>query len=856
MEKKKQTQKKNTTEKRAKRNIDELDKNTAKKKQSQNKADQVSYTPPSNLKVQLVQAALVLIALFIAFCLIFPAAAGTVGKKISEISKGIFSVGACFIPCFIVLRAVFYRKDSLYANISKNWILSLVCVVIVSILSAAFDVDKVEGFKFVEFYTSGQKWDFGGIVGGMFYNLLDPSIGKFFTVFLSFASFVIILPFLCGSTPIGVLRSLFEFIADKRTERKAINEKRSEYIKQEEEKAQKEAEKEKIKELKKERKKEFDVDITVDEESDTLSDNEKEIQENIPIEEIESDITDTKIIDLTPAEALNEVFGESESEDEQEERPSEEFFEEDAAQTDIKFDNTEAAEELFEKEDITTDEVPQAENVYRFPPTSLLNSAKAVQNDDESEYENTAKKLVDTLASFGIKTKLINISKGPTVTRYELRPDVGVRVRAIKNSAEDIAMNLAAKGVRIEAPIPGKEAVGIEVPNKQVSTVYIRELIESQAFVEAKSKLTTCLGKDVAGNTILCDIAKMPHMLIAGATGMGKSVCINSIIISILYKAMPSEVKFILIDPKKVEFNLYNGIPHLLVPVVSDPKKAAGSLCWAVTEMERRFALIEEVGVREITAYNRIAEKDEGREKLPQIVIIIDELADLMMMARDDVENSICRLAQKARAAGMHLVIGTQRPSVDVITGLIKANVPSRIACTVASQIDSRTIIDINGAEKLLGRGDMLYAPVGSTNPIRVQGSFVSDSEIESIIDYICNSMDADYSDEIMESIEREAQRCGEKKHTKESADGAADDGINLDSDPMLKQAIEIAYESGSVSSSNLQRRLKLGYNRAARIVDMMEALKIIGPYAGAKPREILMSRQAYLEMLSSYESK
>ena len=509
-------------------------------------------------------------------------------------------------------------------------------------------------------------------------------------------------------------------------------------------------------------------------------------------------------------------------------------------------------EEPWDNDEEEEEDVPE----YVFPPVHLLNKPAPITAEMDSEYEQTAKKLVDTLASFGVKTRIINIAKGPTVTRYELQPEIGVRVRSIRNLADDIALSLAAKGVRIEAPIPGKEAVGIEVPNKNTAVVSIRALVESNAFTSAKSKLTTCLGVDVAGNPVYCDISKMPHMMIAGTTGSGKSVCINSLLVSILCKAKPDEVKLILIDPKKIELGVYNGIAHLLVPVVSDPKNAAGALAWSVNEMERRFALIEETGVRDIKAYNEVALRDGTREVLPHIVIIIDELADLMMTARDTVESSIARIAQKARAAGMHLVIGTQRPSVDVITGLIKANVPSRIAFTVASQVDSRTIIDVVGAEKLVGKGDMLYAPVGAMTPMRVQGAFVSDSEIESVISFLKGNSGAEYDEEIMDSIEKEAAKCEKSKaKASDGDDELGDDGDNsLNSDPMLRPAIEIAIESGTISTSMLQRRLKLGYARAARLVDKMEALGVVSEFAGSKPRTVLISYEKYMEMVANSE--
>ncbi len=484
---------------------------------------------------------------------------------------------------------------------------------------------------------------------------------------------------------------------------------------------------------------------------------------------------------------------------------------------------------------------------YAFPPISLLKQDRQTKSADIStEIQQTANKLVETLKSFNVKTKIINVSRGPTVTRYELQPEIGTKVRSIVNLVDDIALHLATSGVRIEAPIPGKEAVGIEVPNRTTSTVYIRELLEDEAFKSNKSKVVTALGMDVAGAPVFLDVAKMPHLLIAGTTGSGKSVCINSLIVSMLYKARPDEVKFIMVDPKKVELNVYNGIPHLLVPVVSDPKKAAGSLHWAVTEMERRYELIEGAGVRNIKGYNDSIANDPDAEKLPQIVIIIDELADLMMMARDDVEEAICRIAQKARAAGMHLVLGTQRPTVDVVTGLIKANVPSRIAFTTFSQMDSRTIIDTIGAEKLIGRGDMLYAPIGSVKPTRVQGCFVSDEEVEEVTTFIKNNYGVrEYDKSVMETIEREAQLCGNKKAT---VLGDGDEEAN-DGDPMLKPAIQLAVESGKISTSLIQRKLQLGYGRAAKLIDSMEQMGIVSPPQGQKPRDVLISKSEWMEM-------
>ncbi len=506
-------------------------------------------------------------------------------------------------------------------------------------------------------------------------------------------------------------------------------------------------------------------------------------------------------------------------------------------------------------------EEPNPEEIYEFPPIDLLpgNPNPSVFKVTE-ELTETAKNLVTTLANFNVRTKVMNISCGPTVTRFELKPEVGVKVRSIQNLADDIALHLRASSVRIEAPIPGKDAVGIEIPNKTVSTVYIRELIESDDFQNLPSRLSVALGMDVSGTPVYMDIAKMPHLLIAGATGMGKSVCINSFIVSVLYKARPDEVKLILIDPKKVEFAMYDSIPHLLVPVVTDPKKAAGSLAWAVNEMEHRFNLIEAAKCRDIKSYNAVCEKDSRFKKMCQIVIIIDELADLMMTARDEVETSICRLAQKARAAGMHLIIGTQRPSVDVITGVIKANVPSRIAFTVASQVDSRTILDTVGAENLVGKGDMLYAPVGCMKPTRVQGSFVGpDSVIEEITNFLRGSGIVSYDDDIQNAIEMEAMKCAEKKKGKGSSLEGAETYVGstdgFERDEMMLPALELGVDMGQISTSLVQRKLALGYARAARIVDMLSEMGFVGPFEGSKPRKVLITREEFLELKAGQDT-
>lgn len=502
---------------------------------------------------------------------------------------------------------------------------------------------------------------------------------------------------------------------------------------------------------------------------------------------------------------------------------------------------------------------------YQFPPVQLLNLAHNTNSANiNNELQEKAEKLVSTLDSFGVKVTITNICRGPSVTRYEIQPAPGVKISKITNLADDIALNLAANGVRIEAPIPGKAAVGIEVPNKVVSMVSMRELIDSEEFRNAKSKLTCVLGRDISGEIVTTDLAAMPHLLIAGTTGSGKSVCVNSLLMSILYRATPDEVKFLLIDPKMVEFSKYKGIPHLLIPVVFDSKKAAASLNWAVSEMDQRYNLFSEYDCKDINSYNELIESNlkyiseqdvpEGeepdvlevnglpvrKEKMFRCVIAIDELADLMMTAPSEVEESICRLAQKARAAGMHLVIATQRPSVNVITGVIKANIPSRISLKVSSNIDSRTILDFGGAEKLIGKGDMLYSPVGAPKPIRVQGCFASDKEIEGVTRYIKNHHRSQYNEEVEARI---------KKITVDGMDADnKDSNGDLDLDEKIEEAIKIVIDAGQASTSLVQRRLKVGYARAGRMIDEMESLGIVGPHQGSKPREVLMTYQDWLE--------
>lgn len=486
---------------------------------------------------------------------------------------------------------------------------------------------------------------------------------------------------------------------------------------------------------------------------------------------------------------------------------------------------------------------------YKFPPLTCLNPPKiSVRGSSESELKDNAEKLVSVLRSFGVETTIVDICRGPSVTRYELSPAAGVRISRITGLADDIALSLAATGVRIEAPIPGKAAVGIEVPNKTRESVTLREILESKDYKSqvSKSKLTVALGKDITGNICTMDISKMPHLLVAGTTGSGKSVCLNAMILSILYNATPEEVKLVMIDPKQVEFTNYNGLPHLLIPVVTDPKKAAGALAWAVKEMLNRYKSFSENNVRDIKGYNELAKMDPEKNPMPQIVIFIDEFADLMMAASAEVEDSVCRLAQMARAAGMHLVIATQSPRVDVITGLIKANIPSRLSLKVSNGTDSRIILDMIGAEKLLGNGDMLFNPVGVSKPTRIQGCYVPDNEIHNVIDFIKQQEQSSYNEGVLEEIEKHAaasENSG-KKSGGVDAPGGADDG-----DVLLSDAIEVVVNAGQASTTLIQRKLKVGYARAARIVDELEERGIVGPFEGSKPRRVLITKNQWLEM-------
>lgn len=656
---------------------------------------------------------------------------------------------------------------------------------------------------------------FGALIGGIF--LLITGGNKLAALIICFLLLFVVFMLLTGIT-LGSLLNVFGKSAKKIGE--YTNEKVTEYGEKKEEKE----------EQKKKKISNPDVSLGPDNTSAEAMQSEEEIFENN--EDAEGSDELDNLLSLADIKKLDDNSEKVEK----------------AVKIDDIIKNSESEKEENEISDVADDEDDWDKTdkcVYTLPPLDCLNLPKKASNESyEAERKKNANKLVETLNSFGVETRIVGISQGPSVTRYEIQPAAGVKISKITNLADDIALNLAASGVRIEAPIPNKAAVGIEIPNKNRQSVTLREVIDQQQYRDAKSKLTVALGKDITGEFVYSDLVKMPHLLIAGTTGSGKSVCLNSMIVSILYNATPEEVKLLMIDPKQVEFTVYNGIPHLLVPVVSDPRKASGALAWAVTEMLTRYKTFSENSVRDIAGYNSICES-EGKKKMPQIVIFIDELSDLMMAAPNEVEDSICRLAQMARAAGMHLVIATQRPSVDVITGIIKANIPSRISLSVSSQVDSRTIIDSVGAEKLLGNGDMLYYPVGIPKPIRVQGCYLSDKEVENVVTYIKNQAQTVYDDEVMKEIEKQAANANTKKK-EVASQGDESDGP---ADEMLPKAIEVVVEAQSASTTLLQRKLKLGYARAARIIDDLEERGIIGAYEGAKPRKVLVSKQQWLEM-------
>ena len=776
-----------------------------------------------------------LIVLSILLAVLIYTKSGTIGIKLNEILGGIMGVMQYVLPVGGLAIAIKLASDG-REEITSKLLQYGVAIVALSVVFSVFQISSGELHSSKEIsevvkdaYYYGSQGHGGGAIGAVGGVILAKLLGNVGAVIFCIGIAVILLVFAFGINLSDIINMFMDKIEEKREERFE----RKEELAKSREKEDYETPAQRRKRMREERKAKIEMAKLEKQEKEPM-DNQIKINFGGRIVETGDENKGLKKYDHS-GDDLEPLTKESKKI-----KNMKQEIQPDVIDSNL-FKEVEEQKEDKKKAVLQLEHSVVVEDEhYEYPPVELLSKpGKKTLKGGAKALTDTATKLQKTLYSFGVSAKVENVSVGPAITRYELKPAEGVRVSKIANLADDIALNLAAETIRIEAPIPGKQAVGIEVPNKEKEVVHFREIIESKEFKENKSKLTVGLGKDVAGNVELADIAKMPHVLIAGSTGSGKSVCINTIITSIIYNAKPSEVKFVMVDPKVVELSVYNGIPHLLIPVVTDPKKAAGALAWAVQEMDDRYNKFAEKGVRDLKGYNKAIEKENEFGKLPQIVIIIDELADLMMVAKNDVEDAICRLAQKARAAGMHLVIATQRPSVDVITGLIKANVPSRIAFAVSSQVDSRTILDSVGAEKLLGKGDMLFFPSGAPKPSRVQGAFVSDDEVEKIVSFIKSNGTATYSEDILESIENN------NKTDKEISESTEDD----ETDPFLMDAIQTVVETGQASTSFIQRKFKVGYARAGRIIDQMEERGVISGYQGSKPREVLMTLEKLNEL-------
>ena len=748
---------------------------------------------------------------------------GFIGEHLSPMLGGLMGIIKYIVPIGTMAIAIYlacHKEKSYLSTKLLQYTVFLVCIAVMlsvfQISAGNINISRDTDQIVKQAYSLGEENRGGGVIGALIAVPLINMLGSLGTIILTLGVAIVLVVFIFAIKPADLIADVIDNLEERREERKEEKRHEKKTAKHsnviEVETRKETARERRLREKEEAKRKAMEID------ENQITINLNGLEENSKLRKYNHDKDD-----LMPLGLEKEKF-----------KPN--VIENNLFKQEVEKKEEKVKEVLNLEHTIAVEE----EN-YEFPPLELLSQgeAKGLKGGKKS-LTDTATKLQKTLYSFGVSAKVENVSVGPAITRYELKPAEGVRVSKIANLADDIALNLAAESIRIEAPIPGKQAVGIEVPNKENEVVHFRDIIVTEDFKNHKSKLAFALGKDVAGKEIITDIAKMPHVMIAGATGSGKSVCINTLISSIIYKAKPSEVKLVMIDPKIVELSVYNGIPHLLIPVVTDPRKAAGALAWAVQEMENRYATFAAKGVRDLKGYNEAVEKEEGIGKLPHIVIIIDELADLMMVAKNDVEDAICRLAQKARAAGMHLVIATQRPSVDVITGLIKANIPSRIAFAVSSQVDSRTILDMVGAEKLLGKGDMLFYPAGAPKPTRVQGAFVSDGEVEKIVDFVKVNSNVTYREDIMESIEN-----ANKSDRELEAEAAEDD----DTDPFLMEAIDVVVETRQASTSFIQRRFKVGYARAGRIIDQMEERGIISGYQGSKPREVLMPKERWAEL-------
>lgn len=819
----------------------------------------------------------VLFALGILLLLLTLISGSSAWLAIHKLLRGLFGIAVFFVPVILIYTAILISMDRSQETVAGRAIWGVGLTVLCSAIAQILIVGEIEGSTLAEqlklLYQSGKDLDGGGLVSML---IAGPLLYFFDTlgakIIVSLMLFVTIM-LLTNLT----LMDLFHLLAKPiRSAKHAMEQARledryiEEYDRREAEAQAKYSEPQPApaapKPVKQPQPKDksrqsrhsgFSMDIPITKRP--LYPREEEFQMDIPLpgekgyQPLKQSGQDTASsaepakspVQPSLPKAKQPAQVESKAEEPiQDQKELEALIEQATAHTKRRASNPDELEQATEEIAAQVEQAEQepAPPEYQLPPLDFLNAGISRANDPNAatELRQKADTLVNTLKSFGVDVRITGINRGPTVTRYEMQPAAGVKISKITSLSDDIALNLAAAGVRIEAPIPGKPAVGIEVPNENKDTVSLREILESPAFAGAKSKLTFAVGKNLDGKVVLGDIAKMPHMIIAGATGSGKSVCTNSIIMSILYHAKPNEVKLVLIDPKIVEFQLYDGIPHLLIPVVTDPKKAAGALNWAVQEMERRYGLCAACNVRDLASYNILAETREDLEPLPQIVVIIDEFADLMMTASKDVQDAVCRIAQKARAAGMHLIIATQRPTTDVITGLIKANIPSRIALSVMSNIDSRTILDAGGAEKLLGYGDMLYLPNGSREASRIQGCYCSTEEIQKVVAFVKEQSATNYSDEVIELVEQNIPTIkGDEPELTEVLSG---------DDALIEKAIAVAVDLEQLSTTALQRKLKLGYARAARIMDSLEEMGVIGPSEGAKPRRVLMTHQQYEE--------
>ena len=786
----------------------------------------------SKAKVNNIDIAVVgMIVISILLAVLIYTKSGFLGETLSPALGGIMGFIKYIIPVGTFIIGIYLACNKEKGYVLSKMMLYLVFLLCIAVLLSVFQISAGNigitndmNKNLDAAYKLGIQDIGGGVIGTIIAIPLINLLGSLGTIILAIGVAIISLTFIFRIKSAEIISNIVENIEEKREvkkeekERTRKSDKKQHLYDVEEEKPRKETVREKRLREKEEAKKKA-MEIDENQLSINLSGLEDEMK-NSKLKKYNHDADDLTPLGMekTAKSNPNELGNLFKQEVETKEEKVKEV---------LNLEHTMTTESENEK--------------YEFPPIEMLSEgSKQALKGGKKAVADTAAKLQKTLYSFGVSAKVENVSIGPAITRYELKPAEGVRVSRIANLADDIALNLAAETIRIEAPIPGKHAVGIEVPNAENEVVHLRDIIDTPEFEEHKSKLAFALGKDVGGKEIITDIAKMPHVMIAGATGSGKSVCINTLIASIIYKAKPSEVKLVMVDPKVVELSVYNGIPHLLIPVVTDPRKAAGALAWAVQEMENRYATFASKGVRDLKGYNEAVDKKDGIGKLPHIVIIIDELADLMMVAKKDVEDAICRLAQKARAAGMHLVIATQRPSVDVITGLIKANIPSRIAFAVSSQVDSRTILDMVGAEKLLGKGDMLFYPAGAPKPTRIQGAFISDGEVEKIVNFLKANGEAKYNEDIIESIENA------NKTDKEIAEQAEDDD---ETDPFLMDAIDVVVETGQASTSFIQRKFKVGYARAGRIIDQMEERGIISGYQGSKPREVLVTKERLAEL-------